>query len=1146
MSKGIQADTEDLGALREFALEVSGEMLGGGGLSAAEEAFAAIQSAAQAPPGLEDELSRQAEAGYRKAILLYLRYRLAHMEREVTRGEGRPGTEAKRMVLQARSEEISTRRFLELARAAKALIEQMEVNDRTPSVWVERIHTTIETFEHGRSEDWNLTGGAKVSPFGDEGTLEIEGTGRAIWTGRYVGDGRVDLRFRPGAGAGLVLLRASSEGEQAYILRLEPDRLTLERKKAAVMYQLGTAALALDRDEWYDISVWLSGGCISVAVDARPMLDVNDGTALVRPGLVILEGERSTRATFRDIRLTAVPFGTPLLPNPEPLALPLSDLSGFEFTTPFVVNKGQLTLETVPLEVKPMLGPKRPAPINAGEIPSGYTHTWGLDVTGFDSFFFDCPAPAPPPKIKLDWQAGDSLTVLDYSLPDPVVERITSETDLNSKWVSVQPPAGGGYGRIYLQLSTGAGGSPRRFQLSAIQVKAICNCPEALLVGDDLNYYQPGPMIEGKDSGGQSEKLYAPWLPYSPGVPTGVFIPSPLASKGWYLLARNFSNREPGFFSLLYYNELTSRVRAYLYNLTLSTDATYYQVTLSFAGRTPGASFVALNGAFFNADPRPQRWSTASYMIPFWPPKSWAFVEAPLLYPMAQELPGAPHPPDPNLPAQRYRPIYEEMYEKGCSNIKLVVTVQGYQVGTFQGDLVGEAIGEAVQKAASSDPSGFDYLKQAASALSTGKDYYDKGKSFYESMQDFLKQKLADGTPQTELQGLQALVGLGAGAFGGFLGLVGLGIGIYQAFFAKTEPLRLAIELTIRGKMSGSMYVPLMPREHTFFLPGRWSIEEAAWGNYPVTDAQRLDGEIARYDRTMGHFGFRYHPAEVKFRLLQFNIYYSDDPPFPFASPMDYTRFILPSKDRVINVDPPSPNAALAIPEWLPVIYNPYAEIVPLQPMPVATAEDHGIQLIGAEQGGPEPWFDWLQDVSPESHITPEPDDKAFPRGRFEKGIGSRMFIKIFPTEPKARFYKPLLFERPLPEGIWLSIPPEPRFPLTTCRTFHPLVDLPTHTWWDVAIPGRQPSWGDLAGFGADAVHVPFPMRDVIYYWDIAYFHYPRTRQAANGDVPLYRDTAHLLSPVSIQHNYGGKDYTEGDGIWDYLRPDGQSLLLLE
>jgi hypothetical protein len=782
----------------------------------------------------------------------------------------------------------------------------------------------------------------------------------------------------------------------------------------------------------------------------------------------------------------------------------------------------------VPFEVKPWLGPRRRAPINAGEVPPDFTHTWAIDLMGVSSFSLQYSG------IQLLWDAGDSVVVLDFTRPNPVAETYASDADLTTKSVPVPQPPDGGSSRFYVTLRTGPGGQARQFRVPGLHTTGLGGHREALIVADDLNYDQTGPLVDPNAVADQ-EKLYAPWKPESPGVPVGVSMPPPGAREGWHLLARNLSNREAGFLSLLYYNERTSRLRAYLYNATLSTDATYIQVNLSLATRAPGANFLPLTGAFFNADPRPQRWSSASFTVPVWPQKSWAFVEAPMLYPMADALPAAQHPRDTSIPSHYYRPVYEEACESGLTNAKIVITVQGFQVGSLQGDILGQAIGNAVQQAASSGLTGFDLLNGAASALASGKDYYDKGQAMHKALTDFLKDKQQAGTPTSDLQGLQALVGLGAGAFGGFLGVVGLGIGIYQAFFSKPEPLRLALELAIRGTMTGSMFTPLMPAEHTFFLPGRWSIQESAQSNFPVADTRRVDAEIARYDRTLGHFGWRYNPARVQFRVLQ--AYYAwDDPPEGAAADLQqYQRYVFPAKDFQTLVDPPTPNASTRIPEWLPIIYNPYAEITPLKPLPVATAADHGIKLTldgasaGAFEGGPAPWFDWLQDISPASHVTPEPGDESFPSGRLEIGTGSRMTVKVFPDRPQA-FFPQQNWLISLPNGIWLSIPPDAGATPRTCRDFVEMTDLDVHTWWDVWLDGPL-------CHPPDYPYSPFPLRDVIYYWDVAYFHYPRSRQAPNGDVDLYRGNTSMSAPVRIDHRSVGFNYTDDDGQWFLNRP---------
>lgn len=1012
----------------------------------------------------------------------------------------------------------------------------MAKTKREPSriSWIDRIQTTTESFQSVDRDMWSFTQGAKIVSTEEASVLELAEDARAEWHVRPIFDGRIDFRYRHENGIGLVLFRASAqESGRAYTLRIEKDRLTIQRKGSRRQRRLAEVPLTLRGGEWYDISIWLSGHTLLVAVDCRPILQIKDDLPLLRKGSIAFACEGNCRVFVKDIRLITVPRGLCYLPMPEPVPPMVYEKSKW------IGSLSDATLGSVPgdvpLEVKPFLGAKQPAAINAGVVPPDYTHTWAIDVMGISSFSFQYSG------IQLQWDAGDSLAVLNYALSHPVVETFASDAELTTKKIQVQPPPGGGYTRFYLTLRTGSGGAPRRFKIACLHAIGVAGNCEALLTSDDLNYDKPGPLVDPQTVI-THEKLYAPWKSDSIDVPIGVSMPAPSARDGWYLLARNTWSNEAGFFTLLYYNERTSRLRAYLYNDKLSTDATYYQVTVSIATRAPNAGYLPLQGALFHADPRPQRWSTANFTIPVWPPKNWAFLETPILYPMAEKLAAAQHPPEATLPECYYRPLYEEACEHGLTNAKLVITVQGYQMGTLQGDFVGQALGEAVQKATSSGISGFDMIKGAASALASGKDYYDKGKGIHQALQDFLNDKIKAGTPKSELQGLQALVGFGASAFGGFLGVVGLGIGIYQAFFAKPEPLRFALELAIRGTMSGSVFTPLMSSAQTFFLPGRWSIQEAAEGNFPADNTQLVDAQMARYDRTLGHFGFRYDPGRVQFRLLQAYYAWEDRPDNPLADLRDYERYIFPASDHRFLVDPPTPNASVHISEWLPVIYNPFAEITPLTPMPVATVADQGIKLTGDgpfNTDNPDPWFEWLQDISPKSHIVPEPDDQSFPGNQTEYGIGSRLTIKVFPDEPRGLFPKQAALLE-LPNGIWLSIPPDQGIAPTTCRNFSEWRDIAVHTWWDVYVEAHRPVHPPEYQFS------PYPLRDIIYYWDVAYFHYPRTRKAANGNVFLYRGVSPLLAPVSIDHRSVGFNYIDDDGVWFPMIPEHKSVLLLE
>jgi len=1130
---------DNLTALREIAFLLYDQVHQNTNITIAEETFVKRKMASDSGnKKSEQKWARIAEKEYRKAILTSLCRSCDLVKKDLPSALEQDYRKTRQILAEAENNKISIQKFIECTGTVRAFINLALHSVPRPFSHGNGIRYVSETFIDKIEKRWKFGKGVSLVSVGNEKIIAIVGDSYAEWKDQIVHDGRIDFRYRHGSGTGIIQFRSSAINERkgAYILSLEDNRLVLRQKNPQRTRQVGDAPLSLIREDWYDVSIWLAGSIIVIAVDGRPILHVRDDAPWLEPGYIIFAGEDASGIAFSNIRLTATPRGMLKFPDQDTLLLssPLKQL----FLKSDLKNKKihpKLSQLYIPFEVKPYLGPKHPTPINAGDVPPNYHHTWAFDLLGLDSFSLAYNG------IHLQWESGDSLSLYDYSLLNPLIATYTSDLDLTSTIVKVQQLKGGEYKRLYLCLRTGPEGTVRSFQVSGLHVpKAGVNL-EALLIGDDLNYDQNGPLLDPDKVAGH-EKIYAPWKPYSPGVIIGVSIPPPRAEDGWFLLANNTTQRETGVFTLLFYNERTSCLRAYLYNTSLSSDATFYRVTFSLAGRAPGIGFIPLKGAFFNADPRPQKWSSASFTIPIWPKKTWAFAETNLLYPMAEDLPGAKSPLGSTFPESYYRPLYEEEYEQGLNNCRLVITIQGFQLGELKGDLVGQAIGEAVQKTISSDITGFNLLKGAASAIITGKDYYDKGTNFHKSLQDFLNNKFKDGTPQSELQGLQALVGFGASAFGGFLGIVGLGIGIYQSFFAKSEPLRLSMEMVIRGSIAGSVFTPLMPANQSFFLPGRWSVQEAFQGNYPVNDPNRIDAELSRYDRILGHFGFRYDPGKIEFRLLQVYYCYGDDKPDDLIpDPVKTSRYIFPSIDHVIRSDPPTPNISLNIPSWLPVIYNPFAEIIPLRPMPVATATDNGIIINKeyadekADMSNPNPWFDWRQDISPASHIIPEPGDNKFPRTLTEFGVGSRAMIKVFPMVPKALFPDGWLV-KDLPNGIWLSIPPDTGPSVTTCRDFISLNDIPVHTWWDLYVD-------DDFMYGPD---LPNPLRDIIFYWDVAYFHYPRTRKSINGDVPLYRGSANLLSPVSIDHLHTGFNYSDDHGVWFPWVDKQKSQLLLE
>lgn len=394
-------------------------------------------------------------------------------------------------------------------------------------------------------------------------------------------------------------------------------------------------------------------------------------------------------------------------------------------------------IRRLPLEVRITIPPstagapthyvKRPSPINAGLVPPNFVHTWGIDVT----------APPPPedqaqPRISLlrlgtdlasvalNWASGDRVRVLASNgslthFVDGKPAEFTSLQDVKNKTVVVYHTdldAGKGHTRFYLLLATSEAPSPRRFELTDVLLYADPRVAtsEALLLTDDLNYETtfkgdncplggcPVPFFELPDG----TTIDHPWradgrqTPKSPqNGDKPIEFPAASKNDGWYLIGRNTTRcSQPGFCTLLYYNERTSILRVYLLNVNLPSDRVVgYSVRLRL-----WAGGKNLDGLFFIGDPRPQRWREALVIIPasVWANDKWAFFEVTMLYPMARELPWREPSPEQRKESRLF-PVYETAHGKKDQNVQLQVEVRPFLEGDLKADLVAEAIGQAIE-----------------------------------------------------------------------------------------------------------------------------------------------------------------------------------------------------------------------------------------------------------------------------------------------------------------------------------------------------------------------------------------------------------------------------------------------------------------
>lgn len=739
----------------------------------------------------------------------------------------------------------------------------------------------------------------------------------------------------------------------------------------------------------------------------------------------------------------------------------------------------------------------------------------------------------------------------------------------------------------------------------------------------------------------------------------------PAPADGWYLVGKNiteYAEAKTGYFSLVYYNERLGKVRIYLWNLNV-TDATAYWVTVALQKRT-AQGFEDLDGALFINDPRPTRWSKAMTIVPAWPQSKWSFVEIPmLLYPMATSLSGTlstgQSPGEcrrwttkelqqqmekagvPTAQAEElirrfrmrgmdsgwatlvavlvssqvtdtswmpqllevhkpecYRSVYEERIEPegGLCNFRLRIGIRPLDVGKAELDFIGKATGQGVQISAASTVS---LAEQAFDAFSKAGDWYGKGESLHKKIVELLDDQKKSGASAATLGLLGSLAAMGSSGWGAILAAVAIWVSIFKELFSDDpEPLRMAIELAIWGKVSGIVATEKQERNAFVYLPGRFSFP-AAFKDGKI-HTRYMNNMLPRYDRTLGLFGFRYDPSTLRLPIGQ-RWYVSGDSP--------WAECVFPAEpyDGAANIEtaaaPLERHLTRSIDRWLPVIFNPYAEIVPVKPhlRAPASALENALGRFKWEFGDTapfpdflmpeftypalkgemvfshEPWFDWVQDMSPKSHVAREPGDHSFPTKEDFKTGSSAYILAYSPVASAALGYSifhvspltdmdgaklprhigqknwgtPATEKRDVRKGIWLAVPPVSFVPgvylpvvvsesigqhhygfgQQTAVAPQPLEDFADTTQMSVQHGWRmrfQHTADDGLPWKFDDETRPFPLQDVLFCWDIKYFYYGRSRQQQLG-VPLSEHTAEFRVPVDIHVVWKFKSYWNSD-----------------
>lgn len=690
----------------------------------------------------------------------------------------------------------------------------------------------------------------------------------------------------------------------------------------------------------------------------------------------------------------------------------------------------------------------------------------------------------------------------------------------------------------------------------------------------------------------------------------------PVPGPGWYLLGKHiaeYPENYTGFFSLAYYNEEQSKLRLYLWNHSLP-DATAYWVSVGMQRRIKN-SFEKVEGALFKLDPRPTHWSSADVIIPAWPVTKWAFVEIPmLLYPMALRLIDAPFAPEKepaecrtftNKEVQNeieamgvatedaeklintmqhcpenvrltalvmfmlangllldwellarlmqlhkpecYHSVYEERFEPEASlcNFRITIEVKPVDQGSADLEFIGTGKGEAVQIGFDE---ALDLAELAADALEKGGDWYEKGEKVHDKILELIKEKKDEGASESSLKTLIALAGMGSSGWGAILASIGAWVEILkQVYGDQDEALRMAVELAIWGEVKGVITTEKQPRPHYIYLPGRFSFNAAFL--HGQNHSREFDNVLPRYDRTLGLFGFRYDPTTVALPMAQHWYVHSTSPWVDCIFPcLPYTG----DEPHDSAKNPMQQYLTRHISRWLPVIFNPYAEIEPVRPHLVAP-DDSLAQAVSSfsfsfESFRPVPgkdplapefaypsikdeklfdhehWFDWIQDMSAWRHITKDPKDQNFPAEKVH-GVGSRMYVLCNSPVKTAKLNYSVFHISPL-TGIGSEL--SPRWVGLDWGVPSPEErDVRNGVWLEVAPVHFQ------SGPTYFANVAPFVGRVVTELHDNQYYEFAEQTQISPGTYQAFSDIAN----VAVHHGWRFRFYGQvpNDGFsWNF------------
>ncbi|SFM14133.1 hypothetical protein [Nitrosomonas communis] len=785
--------------------------------------------------------------------------------------------------------------------------------------------------------------------------------------------------------------------------------------------------------------------------------------------------------------------------------------------------------------------------IDPGPISPTYVHSWALDMEGILAFRLSFPANG----VRLNFQSGDTVSVYVPETGQRVT--LSSEYELRSKLITLMGVSGGVYPRrIYIILRTSGeryagptGQAYRRFRMDGIwsDQETGKTQPKIVLIGDNLNtVLRPGPTDPGWFVDSNGDAKFAPWTSNANTL-TGRQLEFPDRRDGWYLLARftdtSTSGEDAPIWALLYYNEQLSRLR--LYVLPLVVTATGIEVRIKLFARHPNTGYQQLKGAFFDDDPRTPRWDEAFIVIPAYSRDRWVMVETSMLFPMAEkpvsgnkdtsapaQVPVVPNEP---LPAvdKWYFPVYDATFEATLNNVRLQVEFTPFLRSVADLDFIGRGVGKVVQQVGA--PTAWTVIKETGSK---GKDVYELAEKIFNAVKDEWKKD----NPGKKV--LPPLLASGALSFSGPLAVLGAIGGVLVSVLMQDDPMTLALDLIIRGGIDGTIYTPQGKIKYDVYLPGRFDAEEMHASEHVSLQLPTLNQFIPRYDRTLGHFGYRYNPGLLKCPFHYFKHF--DDPElggfwegvltsgldwkwfwsyrcvWPGGTPYPFTRYTS-SSGWSVDADPhPAPIAG-----FLPLIYNEFAEITPALPGGAFKVK------LGTPPADPhQPSHYWSVNMAWNRHIIPEANDAGFPNQTEDYvGIGG-WSVWVYHDGEKGAFDQPAekvmdIKDAPIEPGVGYWLDAGPGRDILPLRDFQQFRVVKTGDFGQMLVPLWDPEFEnarppDHTGprYRPYKKGEPWPLGNVIFAWETQYFYYGRSRQLTNGKVPRRPVPRRFQSPVIL------------------------------